>query len=1030
MSTARTTGRWIAGLGLGLSLALSGCFKSSSNSGGGGDDSGTPTSFAVLSGSSATGAFGSVPLGSKSAASTFTISNAGQSTSGPLATAITGPSAAAFVIDTDGCTGQSLPSGGTCGVTVHFAPTTAGAATATLAIDATPGGTVSIALAGTGESAGALSFSAMSVPFGTVVTGGGTTPTTLTLSNGGGSATGKVTIALGGPDAAQFATSNDGCSGKPLAPSATCTVDVQFAPTTPGSQTATLAASDPAGDEASVALSGTGAAPAALTVTPASHDFGSLTVGTPSSSQTFTVQNAGGVPSSAPQIAIAGANAADFAVTSSCSAGLGAGQTCTFGVIFTPSTPAAEGPATITASATGATSGTTSVTGTGLAPAAISVAPTSQAWGTFAWGTTSADTTFTVTNDGGVATGALTVALTGSGANQFALGTGGTCAGATLAANGGNCKVTAHFAPLSPATGAQQASLAVGGTPGGTVAVALSGTAAAPASLALDKGTYTLGPATIDTPSSTVTLTLSNTGGVASGVPGAPSITGTNAADFAVVSSTCTAALAPGDNCKLGVVFTPKTAAAESATFAIAASPGGTAQATLAGTGLTAPALAITPDPGNTFAATTVAQTSAAVTFTVTNSGQTASTALGVPAVTGANPGDFAVVAASDTCSGVALAANGGHCTFQVTFTPGAAGARSATVTAKDAGGDTASDPLSGTGLTPATLTITPDPGNTFAATTQGYTSAPVTFTVDNSGQTASSPLGAPTLTTGNAADFAVVAASDTCSGVALAASGGHCTFQVTFTPSTTSTESTTLGISDGAGHAASDPLTATGLTPVAQLTINPPSPVTFKATGLQGVPTTQTFTIQNVGTAPTTQILFQNFTAPFSNGGSQCPAALGVGASCTVTFDFTPGSAGPYSDTITVFDTASDSLPVVLSGAGVSSTYDVLVSPNPIAFNVAGGSVTAQTYTATNYGMTTIPIAINTTTFSAASADFTTNLGTCNGALLAELQSCTFTITFTAPTGSGSIGVLTPAHFVLYGQTDPYVTVPVTAMW
>ena len=96
----------------------------------------------------------------------------------------------------------------------------------------------------------------------------------------------------------------------------------------------------------------------------------------------------------------------------------------------------------------------------------------------------------------------------------------------------------------------------------------------------------------------------------------------------------------------------------------------------------------------------------------------------------------------------------------------------------------------------------------------------------------------------------------------------------------------------------------------------------------------------------------------------------------------------------------------------------------------MAGGSVTAQTYTATNYGMTTIPIAINNTTFSAASADFATNLGTCNGALLGELQSCTFTITFTAPAGSGSIGVLTPAHFVLSGQTDPYATVPVTAMW
>jgi hypothetical protein len=79
---------------------------------------------------------------------------------------------------------------------------------------------------------------------------------------------------------------------------------------------------------------------------------------------------------------------------------------------------------------------------------------------------------------------------------------------------------------------------------------------------------------------------------------------------------------------------------------------------------------------------------------------------------------------------------------------------------------------------------------------------------------------------------------------------------------------------------------------------------------------------------------------------------------------------------------------------------------------------------------MTTIPIAISSATFSADSADFASNLGTCSGALLGELQSCTFSITFTAPAGSGSIGTVAPARFYLDGQTDQYVNLPYTAMW
>jgi hypothetical protein len=988
--------------------------------------------FALLSGNSTNEAFGNVAVGSKSAASTVTITNTGQDASGTIATSVSGVDSGAFVIESDGCNGKSLPSNGTCTIAVHFAPTKSGAASATLSVSATPGGSVDVALSGTGGgSAGSIAFTASTQNFGTVGTGSMSAATTLTLSNGGSSPTGALTVTLGGADASQFAKSNDGCSGKPLAASGKCTVDVLFAPTKTGALTGTLGASDPGGDMASVALSGTGASPAAFTVTPASHDFGSLTVGTTSSAASFTVTNTGGLASGVPSVALTGTNASDFGVTNGCTAAVAPGKTCTFTATFTPSVAMTEGPATATVSASGATSGSTALTGTGLAPAAISINPMAQPWGAYAWGTTSSDVAFTVTNNGGTATGALAVSITGSDASQFALGNGSTCSGAQLTASGGTCVVYAHFAPVSPATGTVQASLTVAGTPGGTVAAGLSGDAEPPANIAFGQGTYPLGPTPVGMTSSPVTLTIVNSGGVPSGVPGTPSITGPNAGDFAVVTNNCTAAIAPmGTGCTMSVVFTPQTTSGEQATITVATSPGGTAQATLSGTGLTGPALAITPDPGNTFAATTVTKTSAPVTFTVTNSGQSATAALQASAFSGGNSGDFSVLAASDMCTGAALAANGGTCTFQVIVTPSLVGTVSTTLTVKDGSGHSATDPLSATGLSKPTLGLTPDPGNTFATTIQGQTSSPVLFTLQNSGQTTSGVIQTPTFATGYPADFAVVSATDGCSGTTLAQSA-TCTFQVTFTPSTTSTETTTLSVSDASGDSTSDPLTAAGMAGVAQLQVTPNS-FGFPATLAAKASATNPFTLKNIGTAATTGLTLQNFAAPFSQTNN-CPATLGVGAFCTMTVTFAPTAPGPYSDTISIVDTASDTATLNLTGPGVNSTYFLIVSPNPGAFGmIAPGSSKTLPFTVTNYGQTALPGPIATVAFTGNNGPmFSSNFAnsSCSGVALTELQSCSLNITFTTPAGSVGTVSGTAASF-LSATGGPYVSDSLTGSW
>jgi len=101
-----------------------------------------------------------------------------------------------------------------------------------------------------------------------------------------------------------------------------------------------------------------GSAPAApapgAAFQPASLTFTSLGVGTPTASQTLTFANTGTTTLDISNIAVTGTNAADFAQTNDCGSSLAGGANCTFTVIFTPTTTAAESAAiTITGNASG-----------------------------------------------------------------------------------------------------------------------------------------------------------------------------------------------------------------------------------------------------------------------------------------------------------------------------------------------------------------------------------------------------------------------------------------------------------------------------------------------------------------------------------------------------------------------------------------------------------------------------------------------------------------------------------------------------
>jgi hypothetical protein len=77
--------------------------------------------------------------------------------------------------------------------------------------------------------------------------------------------------------------------------------------------------------------------PLTLQLAPASLNFGVAVVGTTSSSQVETLTNTGSSELPINGVAITGANARDFDLSSACGSSLGAGANCTLSVTFTPS---------------------------------------------------------------------------------------------------------------------------------------------------------------------------------------------------------------------------------------------------------------------------------------------------------------------------------------------------------------------------------------------------------------------------------------------------------------------------------------------------------------------------------------------------------------------------------------------------------------------------------------------------------------------------------------------------------------------
>jgi Cep192 domain 4 len=277
----------------------------------------------------------------------------------------------------------------------------------------------------------------------------------------------------------------------------------------------------------------------------------------------------------------------------------------------------------------------------------------------------------------------------------------------------------------------------------------------------------------------------------------------------------------------------------------------------------------LAPDSVN-FGHQNIGTTSSSQTVTLTNSQSSALTGLSV-SFTGTNATDFAE---TDNC-GTSLAANS-NCAINVTFTPGAAGSRSATLSVTDSAG-TQTSSLTGTGvghvtLTPASLT--------FSNQNVGTTSSPRALTLTNG--TASALTGLSVSVGGtNAGDYGQ---TSNC-GTSLAASSS-CTINVTFAPTTSGTRTATVMVTDSAGTQSSN-LSGTG---VGNVTLTPAS-VGF---GNQGVGTTSSprpLTLSNGNSSSLTSVSVSITGANAADFGqtNNCGTSVAANSSCTINVAFTP---------------------------------------------------------------------------------------------------------------------------------------------
>ncbi|HSY90093.1 MAG TPA: choice-of-anchor D domain-containing protein [Candidatus Binatus sp.] len=961
---------------------------------------GLATTYVSLSGNGVVGApaltlssagmmFNPQVIGTSSFAQTLTVSNTSNVPVTIFGISVTGTANLDYTAS--GCVTTVYP-GGQCGVRVIFVPTATGARAATVTLaDSTTAAAHSFTVTGTGVA-----------PTLTLMV----TPSSLTFADQGVGSTSSnfpVTVFNSGDapviidrvyTTGDFRLYSTGCVIT-LRVGSYCSTNVQFAPTATGARSGTLVFEDNAtGSPQSIVLKGNGLAAAPLAIaTPDSLNFGTQAQGTTTPNPlTVNLENIGNVPFDASNVSITGANAADFQLSyQGClSVIVTPGRICQVQVTFTPTATGARA-ATLTFT-NGAGTQTASLSGTGVAATyTLGLTPSAMTFQAQQKGVQSPAQNAWLINTG---TAPITVSkITSSNTDYQVSG----CVGSAIQPNT-SCAIYVYLTPTVTTTDNATLTITSNATVGSqTITVTGSGATAAPTMQVSPSGLAFSSQVVSTTSAIQFVQVTNNSASTVTGITIAT--TGTNAADFTISSNSCTATLAATSACGFYVAFKPSAAVANTAAVTITDSAG-TQTVALAGYGVASTSSALLLQSVLQFPKQTVGFTSPNQSATFENTGDSPLTISSV-SLGGTNPGDFNMSA----CSTASPLAAFSSCNVNVTFTPTAAGARTATVTITYTGaaGSPAVITLSGMGVTPSTgLEIGPTaiafPPQVI--TTQSPISPYVLLT-----NTGTSPvtINSIALSGPNAADFTP---SNGCplspSTLQQGPLGNTCNVYVNFTPGAAGARTATLTVTDSAGSPTVITLTGTGVAETKLLTVTP----TTLVFGPQVTGTTsavQYITVTNTG----------NFTVTFTNVtittnyalSNSCTGQLGPGSSCSIGVTFTPTSTGTKTGTVTITDNATASpQKVTLSGMGIATTSDIQLSQTAVVFDAQSVSTQSPAQIVYYYNQGNTAVTISSLVLGGANpGDFSTSGSGCSaGGQVSALSYCTLRILFT-PAAAGA---------------------------
>lgn len=350
-------------------------------------------------------------------------------------------------------------------------------------------------------------------------------------------------------------TSNCPIGPKTLAAGVTCQIKVTFTPTVLATETGSLVVNDNASNSSQTAqLSGVGVPP--VTVTPANWNVGNQAVNTMGAPHDVGVTNYLTVPVTIGSISVTG----QFATITNCQLSpntLAARTTCTISVTFAP-TAVGTTTGTLTVSDTAANSPQTmQLTGTGVAPVALT--PATFGFANQFVNTTSTARAFILTNNQSVPLSITNISISG----VFSQTSNCPTAPSTLAPNT-SCTISVLFTPTVAGTAAGVLTV-IDSASTSPQTVSLKGSGVLPVSVTPANLVF---PATHPTiASAPQTITVKNN------QPGALTISGISiSGDYTQTSSTCLLSpntLAAGSSCTVSVTFTPTALGTRTGTLAI-----------------------------------------------------------------------------------------------------------------------------------------------------------------------------------------------------------------------------------------------------------------------------------------------------------------------------------------------------------------------------------------------------------------------------------------------------------------------------